>query len=355
MALRFVSLVSLLLLLLAGAFSAAAAPAYDVGTLYPVADVTISSSSGSNLGTLNVLHVGHRLSSGATRRFLIKFDLSSIPADAVISSVSLRLFVAADNAANDANVAIYRSLVPWDELQATWNNWATGFPWSVPGGAAPDYVSVALGNQNILSSVAVGSPVDIGINPVEFKKYVTGEYTNLGFYLRSVSESDNAIDFYSREEANSSLRPALIVNYSVPSPTPTNTATVTYTPSLTLTPFPTITNTSTPSATPTITNTPVVVSSATNTPSPTVTSTPLPNQNIPSEVCIHDEINPIPGLVFAIFNPVISVVYFLVVSLAGQCYWTNGSGSPVTIDTALLFISLVMFYFVHYLFARWER
>jgi hypothetical protein len=66
-------------------------------------------------------------------RTLIKFDLSSIPANAMITSATLSLWTANDYSDNDRTIRVYRLKVPFNELQATWNEAASGVSWESAG------------------------------------------------------------------------------------------------------------------------------------------------------------------------------------------------------------------------------
>lgn len=73
-------------------------------------------------------------SSQQERIALIKFDLSSIPGDATIDSVSLVLNQN-DGGNGTDTIDVYRLLRNWVESQATWNSYSTGNAWSSAGAA----------------------------------------------------------------------------------------------------------------------------------------------------------------------------------------------------------------------------
>jgi len=43
------------------------------------------------------------------------------------------------------------------------------------------------------------------------KEYISGKYTNTGFFLKARTESGNYIAFYSSEYSNAAMRPKLTV------------------------------------------------------------------------------------------------------------------------------------------------
>ncbi len=53
--------------------------------------------------------------------------------------------------------------------------------------------------------------------------YVSGKYSNTGFFLKARDEYDNYIAFYSSDWSNASQRPRLVINYTA-APAPVLTA-----------------------------------------------------------------------------------------------------------------------------------
>jgi hypothetical protein len=103
--------------------------------------------------------------------------------------------------------------------------------------------------------------------------YINGTWSNFGFFLKMDTETDDAIWFASSSNTNTSYRPKLIIEYSVPTSTPTLTPTQTFTPTATFTASSTPTETFTPTAS----NTPLpptATHTATVTPSPSITPIP---------------------------------------------------------------------------------
>ena len=66
-------------------------------------------------------------------RSLIKFDLSSIPANATITSATLSLWTTGDLSDNDRTIRVYRLKTAFDESSATWNESASGVSWQSAG------------------------------------------------------------------------------------------------------------------------------------------------------------------------------------------------------------------------------
>lgn len=84
-------------------------------------------SATTNFGTEVSLRIGE--GNGSTNdlnRSLIKFDPSSIPANATITSATLSLWTTSDLSDNDRTIRIYRLKTAFDESSATWNESASG-------------------------------------------------------------------------------------------------------------------------------------------------------------------------------------------------------------------------------------
>lgn len=194
------------------------------------------------------------------RRILVEFDLSSIPVDAVIVSADLEL--TARISYTGVDVGVYRITAPWLEDQATWNIASTGNPWSSAGG---DYQSGAVTVVNP-GSVTDGSLVVFDVTSL-VQSWVDGSVSNYGFLLKLTDEAasapDRGLPSHSSGASTSGYRPALVVDYVVPSSTPTATSTNTPVPS------------NTPGG-PTDTPTPTLMPTSTGTAAPMATVTPSP-------------------------------------------------------------------------------
>lgn len=116
--------------------------------LNPVQDTFISDAIETPNGTGTDMVIGSQGSTAsfAKNRGLIRFDLSPIPAGAVVSSATLRLTVARVPATPaNSNFELHRLLLPWDESQSTWPlRLDPDESWGVPGGlAGTDYSEAA--------------------------------------------------------------------------------------------------------------------------------------------------------------------------------------------------------------------
>jgi hypothetical protein len=200
-------------------------------TLTADRDNTIYSESGTVSNG-----AGQHLFAGVTaqstiRRALLHFDLSSIPAGAVINSATLTLHVN-KQAASSQGVTLSRVNHDWGEGTSdaeqnegagttasagdvTWaNSLYPASSWANPGG---DFGTITV-------TIPTASP---GINNItgeaikaDVESFINNPSINFGWIIRSSNEtgSANALRFSSRENANTGQRPTLTINYSVSLP-----------------------------------------------------------------------------------------------------------------------------------------
>lgn len=174
-----------------------------VTTIQPDAAVGIDSfvqsySPDANYGTNSDLQIGK--SSTAIIRSLIKFNISSIPASAVVSSANLSLYLNGYEDALAFNVDVHRITADWNEGSVTWN--------SQPAHDASVITSSPVGGTIGWYSWSLASPV---------QGWVNGTLTNYGVKLKQDTEtSTRRRYFYSSDHTTASERPKLVVTYSVP-------------------------------------------------------------------------------------------------------------------------------------------
>jgi hypothetical protein len=136
----------------------------DTLSLIPVADAGLQESA-PTINTGNAPNpIAGTLASGARARMVLKFDLAgSLPAGAVINSVSLSLFDVSSpiGVLSPSNFELHRVLVDWNEGskngqlaadgEVTWNSAKHNqVAWSTPGLASgTDYVSAISGSKYV--------------------------------------------------------------------------------------------------------------------------------------------------------------------------------------------------------------
>jgi RHS repeat-associated protein len=218
-------------------------------------------SATSNYGTEVSLRIGEsNNSTNKVHRSLIKFDLSSIPANATITSATLSLWTTGDLSDNDRTIRVYRLKTAFDESSATWNESASGINWQSAGASGTnDRESTDIGSVLVLANETDGTEKQIALDAARIQEMVSGTFTNNGFIIIADTELNDRFNYKSSDASTASQRPKLVIQYTTstptpgPSPTPTNTpAGPTATP--TRTPTPGASNTPTPTAPPTFQN-----------------------------------------------------------------------------------------------------
>jgi hypothetical protein len=130
---------------------------------------------------------------------LVKFDLSSIPSNASITSSYLILTYAYIQ--ETVNGRIYNILSSWNENTITWN---TG---------------VNIGNYSYDFTTGSGSTISIPVHSI-VANWIENGAANWGFLLtpRTSSSNGNISAFYSREAYSGAYEPELEVTYTLPEP-----------------------------------------------------------------------------------------------------------------------------------------
>jgi hypothetical protein len=155
------------------------------------------------------------------RRALLRFDLSQIPAGAVVSSATLKITVVmVPMTPNNSTFDIKLVLQSWTESGVSWNSRSgAGTPWQVPGAtgsgdsASTPSSFVAVGSANFtdytFSSMA-GLVADV-------QGWINDSSSNFGWLLMSEDEvtPQTARRFGAREDP--AHPPVLTINYSLPS------------------------------------------------------------------------------------------------------------------------------------------
>jgi hypothetical protein len=176
------------------------------------------SDADGNYATLDPIAVGNF--SALPVRSVIKFDVSSIPADAVISGATLSLWRAGKfGTPVNTTLRAYRIKRAWVEAQVTYNSYSTGNSWSTAGvgNTTTDREATDIGSVSILNADAVGTQYDIALTPSAVQDWVDGTMTNNGLLLKIDDETD-LYQFDSSDHGTAGTRPKLVVTYTVFTP-----------------------------------------------------------------------------------------------------------------------------------------
>jgi len=147
---------------------------------------------------------------------IVRFDLTSIPADMLVTNATLQVYAQAWDGTNIGVGAFYITRTV-DLCQATWDESRTGVNWGSAGcnntssdrRATPEDSIVTRGNHQWygfdLTTVVQG--------------WVSGTLANNGVLLRASQYADlGPFYFASAESSEASLRPRLVVTYRLPAP-----------------------------------------------------------------------------------------------------------------------------------------
>ncbi|MDH3511387.1 MAG: DNRLRE domain-containing protein [Gammaproteobacteria bacterium] len=150
--------------------------------------------------------------SGLDKASLMAWDISAIPPGAVVESASVIIEVTNPTLSQYALRAMQRD---WQESEATWNQYAAGAPWSIPGGLGTDDRGTDVLGQ--VTANATGTQTTLlnadGIALVQ--DWVDGTLPNYGFILSDTSSGDG-LDFWSSEAITPTNRPRLSVEFQNP-------------------------------------------------------------------------------------------------------------------------------------------
>ena len=210
----------------------------DSVSLNPVADASAyEHNSTFNLGGMSFVPVG-TVPRGGRSRGLFRFDVSSVPSNATINSVSLQVTVVrVARTAQSANHELHRLLQSWGEGdksgqspgigfgapattgEATWDSRKVPTGWATPGGqAGVDFVadsssSVVLGNSG---QFAFGSTAAMIF---DVQSWMSDPNSNFGWMMICSDESRADLRWIGAKE-DAANAATLVINYTLPPPPP---------------------------------------------------------------------------------------------------------------------------------------
>jgi len=168
-------------------------------------------------------------------RGLIKFDLSSLPVGAQVSSAILSLYHETETSTTDATVNIHRSLVEFFEATSTWNHRNTigSVTWGAAGGLAGTDYDATLTDAEVIANPATWYSFDVTSDVINF---ISGAYTNHGWWLRfATTVSNNLKQFASSDNPVRAFHPKLTLLYTFEAdvaPDPVNAVGTTVNPTI---------------------------------------------------------------------------------------------------------------------------
>lgn len=142
---------------------------------------------------------------------LLRWDISAIPSDAIIESVSINIEVFNPSG---SSYSLYELNRAWVENEVTWNQYASAGSWQTAGAlGASDRESTVLATLSPASGSHTIHLNNDGIALVQ--SWVDGSSINHGV-IAGDTDSTDGVDFYSSETSTIANRPKLTVVYSLP-------------------------------------------------------------------------------------------------------------------------------------------
>lgn len=176
--------------------------------------------SNTNFGTSAALKVGEDVKTG---RVLIKWDLSSIPNGALVSSATMSVWLYSSTHQNAITHEVRMLLRDWTEGGATHNKYDGTNSWTTAGAVSDgnDRVSTMIGSLYYPASAPTMGQKDFSLTTTEVDKWFDGTYANYGICIHPSAGPGNQAKYYrSAEYGTSTQRPKLEIVYTT-SPMPT--------------------------------------------------------------------------------------------------------------------------------------
>ncbi|MDD5201466.1 MAG: DNRLRE domain-containing protein [Terrimicrobiaceae bacterium] len=220
-------------------FASRLSAAATIVSISSVHDTSIYSDSGiNNANGGGVSFIVGTNGSAESRRGLLRFDLSSIPANAVIEGVSLSLTLTKAPSGDSARlVSLHRALASWGENSASDAGsgsgsgsgvaaqpgdatWLTRFfdqgpAWTTAGG---DFIATASATTSVTTELTDFAWSGAGML-ADVQAWVASPSDNFGWIVRGdESTSRTNRQFFTHESTIPDTAPTLTVTYSVPEP-----------------------------------------------------------------------------------------------------------------------------------------
>ncbi|HEX6915399.1 MAG TPA: Ig-like domain-containing protein, partial [Chitinophagaceae bacterium] len=180
------------------------------GTASKFADAWLNQDKKTTNYPGNPLEVGKSFTGNKAKRAVLWFDISEIPASAIIQSATFSLRRVGGDGNSQVNYvhALTRSFV---ENKVTWNIANTGVNWTTAGG---DYNLTALSNT-IVTSTNQFYNFDV---TAAAQNWVATPAANYGLLVKTAETLDKRHQFASKEHGTDAYHPVLSITYMVPAP-----------------------------------------------------------------------------------------------------------------------------------------
>lgn len=174
----------------------------------------------TNFGTSNGWHTQAPMHA-APRNAYIKWDLTSIPSGARATSASMTI-TNYYNGAGEGDTYVYPMLFEWEELELTWMQYKSGYPW--PGSNGGETANVDYDGNTVLAHYTGPSSayqtMTFPITNLTYLQTLFGtnpQNPNYGWVFQTVYGLNN---MYSSNAGTASRRPKLVIEYEDVDPDP---------------------------------------------------------------------------------------------------------------------------------------
>ena len=168
-------------------------------------------------GSLDLIQFGGSIISG-TYRSLIKFDLSAIPSNAIVTHADIEFTMVLDGTARASQSGMllpYPLLRNWTELGSTYNKYDASNNWQTPGAAgALDAEPLSVGMGDFFTTDLIGDKKTLVLTPLSVQRWISGTLTNYGFLLKTAIGANDAYRVASSDHAIEAYRPKITVKYT---------------------------------------------------------------------------------------------------------------------------------------------
>lgn len=183
-----------------------------------------STSPTSNTGSVDTMKVGRTITAGDYLRSVLAFDLSSLPTQATITSVTLTLAQYTDSGSPTTAYDVQIRLLDkgFTESGVTWNKADASTNWTTAGG---DYGSSVLSSLSLPANLGTSGTItrtfassSLFVAAAQSVLASSSHLLNMELLTDGESQSNRLIyNFWSNNKAGG-FAPVLTVNYEVPEP-----------------------------------------------------------------------------------------------------------------------------------------
>ena len=164
-----------------------------------------------NYGKQEDMCVGNR----DGKRIVIRFDLASIPPNAIISSAELQVCLAGEYYFGEKKVIyVHKIMGFWKDKEVTWNQGKEKRNWKSLGG---DFDWAIESATSLIGKSSGWVCWDVTRT---IKDWFDGKYVNFGFLLKKDSNDSDEIWFLSSDLEWEAYRPRLVISYEAEEVTP---------------------------------------------------------------------------------------------------------------------------------------